>query len=100
MSLTGLLPQLAATKTESLLNAMEAIEGHPLKACETLYTTLQQFVSQLIGLLGHNSEYTEMYIYLMSMLVVYKEGCVCVCGYGVAVMMQHMCEFHKLWLIL
>ena len=49
------LYQLVPTKAESLLNAMEAIQGHPLDACEALHVTMQQFVSQ-IRLLGDDGK--------------------------------------------
>ena len=59
--------QLAATRTESLLNAIESIQGHPLDACEALHVTMQEFVSQIIGFLAQESKYIQ------------TEVCLCVC---------------------
>ena len=38
---------------------MESIQGHPLDACEALHATMQEFVSQIIGLLALDSKYKQ-----------------------------------------
>jgi len=60
-----------------MLRAMEAIQGHPLEACETLHATVQQFVSQAIELSGQNSKYRKRGVFGVCECV--SEVCACVC---------------------